>query len=45
MDAALERPFDVEEAQEYDRERWGLDAEAVAAAAVKDSMFGEVSYG
>jgi hypothetical protein len=44
VDAALERPFDPIAAQEYDRERWGTDAEAIAAAAQKDAMFGEASY-
>ena len=44
LDQALERPLEPDQAEQYDRERWGLDAEALAQAERKDRMFGEVSY-
>jgi hypothetical protein len=37
--------LDSEEAQEYDRQRWGLSPEAIAEVAKKDALFGQVSYG
>ncbi|HWF25178.1 MAG TPA: hypothetical protein VG275_07015 [Solirubrobacteraceae bacterium] len=45
VDEVLERPLDPELAEEYDRERWGTGPEAIEAAAVKDAMFGAVTFG
>lgn len=44
VDDALARPLDEQEAEEYDRERWGLGDDAVRAAAAKDAMFGGATY-
>lgn len=45
LDLALAEPFDHKQALEYRRAHWGTDAEAIAAAAQKDAMFGDSSYG
>ena len=45
IDAALVRPFDEEEAEQYDRDRWGMSDEALAAQAANDAYFGDVTYG
>jgi hypothetical protein len=44
IDAALARPFDPKQAEQHDRDQWGLSPEAIASAAAKDAMFGDVSY-
>lgn len=34
----LERPFDVDEADEWDRERWGFGADQIAAAQATENL-------
>ena len=45
LDLALNRPLDPEDAAEYDRANWGLDAEAIAAEANMANMPGGTTYG
>lgn len=45
IDKVLERPLDEEEAEQFDRDNWGLSPEAIEAAAIKDSLWGEVTHG
>lgn len=40
LDEQLARPLDRGQAEEYDRARWGLSPEAIAAVAAKDAFFG-----
>lgn len=40
LDRLLARPADPEQAQKYDEAQWGLDQEAIAAAAAQDSLPG-----
>ena len=43
LDTALNRPLDPDEAKQYDRERWGMQAGSVPQA-VKDETWGK-AYG
>jgi len=45
LDLALNRPLDPEDAAEYDRANWGLDAEAQAAEANMANVPGGTTYG
>lgn len=44
LDEALERPFDPDEAREYDRERFGMTPEQLLAQQQTEALMAESTY-
>lgn len=45
LDQELARPFDREEAEQFDRDNWGMSPEAVRIAMTQDAALADVTYG